>query len=78
MASPVTTQVEQDAEYLAKLLRHKEYAALSQVESNALGEYMREAHKWDANRIAAAFTYYRTCPAVVRNIMGLGCRECGA
>lgn len=72
MAGSVTHSPEQDAELLAQLLRRTEYAALSQVESNALGEYMREVHGWDANRIAAAFTCYRTCPAVVRNIMGLG------
>ena len=73
MNTQVTHTPEQDAEYLGQLLRRTEYAALSQVESNALGEFMRVFYGWDANRIAAAFTCYRTCPAVVRNIMGLGC-----
>lgn len=72
MAGQVTHSPEQDAVFLAQLLRRTEYAALSQVESNALTEWLREFHKWDAARISAAFVQYRAHPLVVRNIMGLG------
>jgi hypothetical protein len=49
------------------------------AELNAMSSHLRDTpYNWSCARVCEAVCAYRTCDRVIKQIMGLGCRERGA
>lgn len=71
-------QRQDDINTIGLILEWRPLCLVPVAELNAMSSHLRDECGWSCARVCEAVCAYRTCERVIKQIMGLGCRERGA